>query len=92
MQTHLEPLGERTPGRLVGHVRTELAKIVVDVTGRTPRTVRTLDTDDGLVVLVTLGLPGETTLAAAHDEASEVEERIRAALPDVADVVVHTEP
>ena len=54
--------------------------------------VRSLDTDDGLVVLVTLGLPGQTTLAAAHDEASEVEERIRAALPDVADVVVHTEP
>jgi divalent metal cation (Fe/Co/Zn/Cd) transporter len=92
VQTHLEPLTEPTPGRVVGAERTEIAKVVVDITGRTPRTVRTLDTDDGLVVLVTLGLPGDTTLAAAHDEASEVEERIRAALPDVADVVVHTEP
>ena len=92
VQTHLEPLAEPTPGRVVGHVQTEIAGIVADVTGGAPRTVRSLDTDDGLVVLVTLGLPGETTLAAAHDEASEVEERIRAALPDVADVVVHTEP
>jgi divalent metal cation (Fe/Co/Zn/Cd) transporter len=92
VQTHLEPLGEQTPGRVVGHERTEIARIVHDVTGRTPRTMRTLDTDDGLVVLVTLGLPGETTLAAAHDEASEVEERIRATFPDVGDVVVHTEP
>jgi cation diffusion facilitator family transporter len=92
VQTHLEPLTEPTPGRLVGHERTEIAGIVHDVIGRSPRTMRTLDTGDGLVVLVTLGLPGETTLAAAHDEASEVEERIRAAFPDIADVVVHTEP
>ena len=54
--------------------------------------MRTLDTDDGLVVLVTLGLDGDTSLAAAHDEASVVEEKIREALPGVADVVVHTEP
>jgi cation diffusion facilitator family transporter len=92
VQTHLEPLAEPTPGRVVGHVRTEIARVVAGATGRTPRGVRTLDTDDGLVVLVTLGLDGETTLAAAHDEASDVEERIREALPDVADVVVHTEP
>jgi divalent metal cation (Fe/Co/Zn/Cd) transporter len=92
VQTHLEPLAEPTPGRVVGHERTEIAGIVADVTGGAPRTVRWLDTDDGLVVLVSLALRGGTTLAAAHDEASVVEERIRAALPDVADVVVHTEP
>ena len=92
VQTHLEPLTEPTPGRVVGHERTEIARVVATATGRAPRSLRTLDTDDGLVVLVTLGLPGETTLAAAHDEASEVEERIREALPGVADVVVHTEP
>jgi cation diffusion facilitator family transporter len=92
VQTHLEPLTEPTPGVVVGHDHADVGRIVAAVTGRAPRTVRTLDTDDGLVVLVTLGLPGETTLAAAHDEASEVEERIREALPGIADVVVHTEP
>jgi divalent metal cation (Fe/Co/Zn/Cd) transporter len=37
-------------------------------------------------------MAGDTTLATAHQEASVVEERIREALPDIADVVVHTEP
>jgi cation diffusion facilitator family transporter len=92
VQTHLEPLAEPTPGRVVGHERSEIARVCAAVTGRAPRAVRTLDTDDGLVVLVTLGMTGETTLATAHDEASVVEERIREALPGVADVVVHTEP
>ena len=62
------------------------------VTGREPREVRMLDTDDGLVVLVTLALEGGVSLADAHDEATAVSERIRAELPGVADVVVHTEP
>jgi cation diffusion facilitator family transporter len=92
IQTHLEPLTEPTPGRALGHEPSEIGQVVARVTGDAPRTVRTLDTDDGLVVLVTLALDGETSLAAAHDEASVVEERIREALPDVADVVVHTEP
>jgi cation diffusion facilitator family transporter len=92
VQTHIEPLAEPTPGRVVGHERTEIARLCATVTGRVPRSVRTLDTDDGLVVLVTLGMAGDTTLATAHQEASVVEERIREALPDIADVVVHTEP
>jgi cation diffusion facilitator family transporter len=92
VQTHLEPLAEPTPGRLVGRDRTELAALVADATGRVPRRLRTLDTDDGLVVLVTLALAGDTTLADAHEQASRVEGRIREALPGVADVVVHTEP
>jgi len=92
VQTHLEPLTAPTPGRALGHEPSEIRQVVAGVTGGAPRTVRTLDTDDGLVVLVTLGLAGDTSLAAAHDEASVVEEKIREALPGVADVVVHTEP
>ena len=41
---------------------------------------------------LTLGLPPESPLAEAHARASEIEERIRRARPDVADVIVHTEP
>jgi divalent metal cation (Fe/Co/Zn/Cd) transporter len=51
-----------------------------------------LRTDDGLVVFLTLGLPPGTALADAHVRASTIEERIRAAVPGVADVIVHTEP
>jgi divalent metal cation (Fe/Co/Zn/Cd) transporter len=31
-------------------------------------------------------------LAEAHSRASEVEERIRAELPSIAEIIVHTEP
>ena len=92
VQTHLEPLTELAPGRVVPHDPSEIERAVVAVTGSRPRELRTLDTKDGLVVLVTLALQGNVSLAGAHDEATAVSERIRNALPGVADVVVHTEP
>jgi divalent metal cation (Fe/Co/Zn/Cd) transporter len=49
-------------------------------------------TDDGLVAFLTLGLAGGTALADAHGSASRIEERIRAERPEIADVIVHTEP
>jgi divalent metal cation (Fe/Co/Zn/Cd) transporter len=42
-------------------------------------------------VYVALALDAASSLADAHARASEIEERIRAAVT-VADVVVHTEP
>ena len=90
--THLEPLTEPAAGRVVRHEAADIERAVESVTGRRPRGLRTLVTDDGLFVLVTLGLEGGVSLADAHDEATAVSERIRAALPGVADVVVHTEP
>ena len=92
VQTHLEPLAERAPGRRLEHDPAAVERAVVAITGRRPRELRTLSTDDGLVVLVTLALDPAATVAAAHDEASAVSRRIREALPGVADVVVHTEP
>jgi divalent metal cation (Fe/Co/Zn/Cd) transporter len=92
VQTHLEPLAERAPGRVIEHDPRDLERAVLEATGRPPRELRTLDTRDGLVVLVTLALEGGVALADAHDEATAVSETIRAALPGVADVVVHTEP
>ena len=92
VQTHLEPLAERAPGRRLAHDPAAVERAVVAITGRRPRELRTISTDDGLVVLVTLALDPGATVAAAHDEASAVSRRIREALPGVADVVVHTEP
>ena len=43
-------------------------------------------------MLVTLAVDGSTPLADAHDRATAVSERIRAAHPGIATVVVHTEP
>jgi cation diffusion facilitator family transporter len=92
VQTHLEPLADTEPGRRLAHDPDEVERAVVSITGRRPREVRTLSTDGGLVVLVTLALDPGATIAAAHAEATAVSQRIRAALPGVADVVVHTEP
>jgi divalent metal cation (Fe/Co/Zn/Cd) transporter len=49
-------------------------------------------TDEGLVAYVTLALGGDASLSEAHSLASVVEERVREAVPRIADVVVHTEP
>jgi divalent metal cation (Fe/Co/Zn/Cd) transporter len=60
--------------------------------GEEPRELRFVRTDEGLLAYLTLGLDPSSPLAEAHARASEIEERIRRARPDIADVVVHTEP
>ena len=47
---------------------------------------------EGLVAFLTLGLDPGASLADAHARASEVEARIRDERPEIADVIVHTEP
>jgi len=92
VQTHLEPLTEPSAGREVAGDKRTIERIVHDATGREPREVRFLRTDGGLVAFLTLGLDGTSRLDDAHAQASEIEERIRRERPDIADVIVHTEP
>jgi cation diffusion facilitator family transporter len=97
VQTHLEPLAEPAPGRptmnaAVGRHADAVARVVREATGTAPREVRFLRTDDGLVAFLTLGLDPASPLSEAHARASEIEERIRRAAPEIADVIVHTEP
>jgi len=95
VQTHLEPLAEAGEGRSVneaGADRELVERIVRETTGEGPRELRFLRTDRGLLAYLTLGLDASTSLAQAHARASDVEERIRRERPDIADVIVHTEP
>jgi cation diffusion facilitator family transporter len=92
VQTHLEPLAETGAGTEVELDGEAVERIVEASTGRRPRELRFLRTDEGLVAFVTLGLDAATTLAKAHEEASRVEEAVRIERPDIADVIVHTEP
>jgi divalent metal cation (Fe/Co/Zn/Cd) transporter len=92
VQTHLEPLAEPAKGTTVERDAGFVEEIVRDATGAPPRRLRFLETDEGLVAFLTLGLDPTTTLADAHRRASEVEERIRSERPEIADVIVHTEP
>ena len=91
-QTHLEPIRETAAAAQV-HVDTAAIEAAVrEVTGAEPRDVRVVLTDEGVVVFLTLGLGAGGSLADAHGQASAIEERVRRAVPAIADVVVHTEP
>ena len=95
VQTHIEPLREASEGRSMDDDSAErdvVLRIVRDITGQEAREVRFVRTDDGLLAYLTLGLDPSSPLAEAHARASEIEERIRRARPDIADVIVHTEP
>jgi cation diffusion facilitator family transporter len=93
VQTHLEPLREAATGeRTAPPDRRGVIEAVQEVTGEAPRDARLVRTDEGLLAFVTLRVRPDLTLAEAHTLASEVEERIRERRPEIADVVVHTEP
>ncbi|HEU5373464.1 MAG TPA: cation transporter dimerization domain-containing protein, partial [Gaiellaceae bacterium] len=93
VQTHLEPLTEASAAAEVdADAEALVLRVVREETGGDPRELRFLRTDGGLVAFLTLGLDGASRLEDAHARASEIEERIRRERPDVADVIVHTEP
>jgi divalent metal cation (Fe/Co/Zn/Cd) transporter len=92
VQTHLEPLSEPTAAAEVSLDHSTIARIVREATGLDPREIRFLRTTEGLVAFLTLRIDPTVTLAEAHARASDVEERIRHRVPEIADVIVHTEP
>jgi divalent metal cation (Fe/Co/Zn/Cd) transporter len=95
VQTHIEPLAETARGRRMDDDSAErdvVLRIVHDVAGHGPRELRFLRTEEGLIAYLTLRLDPSIPLADAHARASDIEERIRRARPDIADVIVHTEP
>ena len=92
VQTHIEPLGEDGIGEEVEADTATVEAIVREATGGKPRGLRFLHTDGGLVAHLTLAMNSGDSLAAVHERASLIEQRIHEALPEVADVVVHTEP
>jgi cation diffusion facilitator family transporter len=97
VRTHLEPLAEEAEGRAplrveIAHDTEAVTRIVRERTGAPPRELRFLQTEDGLLVFLTLGLDPTVPLADAHARASEIEERIRTELPAISEIIVHTEP
>jgi cation diffusion facilitator family transporter len=94
VQTHLEPLADDSEAERLfsGDEAESVARIVGETTGQRPRELRLVRTDEGLVAFLTLGMDPARALAEAHADASKIEERIRRAHPEIAYVVVHTEP
>ena len=92
VRTHLEPLAETAAGEAAEVDEGAVETAVREETGAAPRQLRFVRTDDGIVAFLTVGLGARESLAEAHDRASALEERVRSAVPGIADVVVHTEP
>jgi cation diffusion facilitator family transporter len=97
VSTHLEPLAETGVGtppapRDAEAEESAIRELVRRETGAEPLEVRLLDTDSGLIVYLTLGVDPDQQLSEAHVRASVVKARIRESRPQIADVLVHTEP
>jgi cation diffusion facilitator family transporter len=97
VHTHIEPLSPEAEGeeprRSAVLAETEAIRAVVrDVTGAEPEALRFRNGEEGLVTLLTVRLAGDQTLDDAHRAASEIERRVRERAPNVAEVIVHTEP
>jgi cation diffusion facilitator family transporter len=97
VQTHLEPLELPLPARAADdradlHAVAEIQRLVRERTGVEPRSARLLSTKTGRVVFLTVEVGADASLVDAHQLASELEEQLRRQIPDIVDVVVHTEP
>jgi len=96
VQTHLEPLEHpliacpATTSTDLDATR-EIKRIVVERTGNEPHGITLFRTEAGRVIFLTLGVGAETSLVDAHQLGSELEEELRQQIPDIADVIVHTE-
>ena len=97
VQTHLEPLERPLSAQPPdagdeGQARHQIERIVHEHTGARPQSVKLLATDTGRVVFLTLGVDRDQSLSDAHRLAGELEDELRQRIPDIADVVIHTQP
>jgi divalent metal cation (Fe/Co/Zn/Cd) transporter len=97
VQTHLEPLERALAAGPADEsadrsLTADVERLVRERTGEGPQRVKLLSTDAGRVMFVTLQVPAGESLTDAHRLAGELEEELRQENPDIADVVIHTEP
>jgi cation diffusion facilitator family transporter len=97
VHTHIEPLSTTDwatrPGRdEVAQARAAIDDVVRRYTGRHPAKVSFRDADRGRVALIDVLLPADQPLTSAHRRAGVIEEAVRERCPELADVIVHTEP
>jgi cation diffusion facilitator family transporter len=97
VHTHIEPLARTDwasapPSDATAAERAAIESAVKRFTGTDPVKVTFRDGEQGRVALVTVSLPGDQPLPSAHRHAGAIEEAVRERCPDLADVIVHTEP
>ncbi len=97
VETHIEPLPEDsgTPAVPAGGLelqRSDVVRVVRELTGREPRDLTFRDTPGGRLAFLTLALDPTTTIVQAHGRATAIEQRVRAEHPEIIEVLIHTEP
>ena len=97
IHTHMEPLSEtdwaKRPLRdEVEEARRVIEEVVRRYTGHAPGSVHFRDADRGRVAFVDVLLPADQPLPSAHRRAGDIEGAVRERCPELADVIVHTEP
>jgi cation diffusion facilitator family transporter len=96
VQTHLEPLEQPLIAHPDGREheseqRKQIERLVTERTGSPPKAMKLLNTPDGRVVFLTIGLRPSTALTDAHQLASELENELHQRLSSIADVVIRTD-
>jgi divalent metal cation (Fe/Co/Zn/Cd) transporter len=97
VHTHIEPLSDtdwatRPDRDEVAAARAAIGEVVCRYTGREPARISFRDADRGRVALIDVLLPADQPLPSAHRRAGDIEEAVRRRCPELADVIVHTEP
>jgi cation diffusion facilitator family transporter len=97
VHTHIEPLSDtgwatRPDRDEVAEARATIRDVVTRCTGRAPARISFRDAERGRVALIDVLLPADQPLPSAHRRAGDIEEAIRRRCPELADVIVHTEP
>jgi divalent metal cation (Fe/Co/Zn/Cd) transporter len=89
--SHLEPLEMPISG---SHPASDedLSVTVTELLGKQPVDVSSLRTETGLVAFLTIPVDPDSSLAAAHTVASRLETELRLRRPDLAEVIIDTEP
>lgn len=95
--THIEPLAATdwttTPSADdVAAERAAIRAVVQRNTGTEPVDVRFRDSERGRVAFIRVAMPGGQPLTSAHRRAGLIEAEVRDRRPELADVIVHTEP
>jgi divalent metal cation (Fe/Co/Zn/Cd) transporter len=97
VHTHIEPLAGTDWARMPATDDTSAERAAIEetvrrVTGADPAAISFRDGEGGRIALVTITLPGDQPLPAAHRYAGAIEEAVRERFPSLGDVIVHTEP
>lgn len=96
VHTHLEPLEQpirvRRPSSSAADRGAAVRTAIVALGGTEPRELQVIETSVGPVVFLAIAVPDGESLTEAHRVASELETALRLEHPELAEVVVHTEP